>query len=78
MDAIVCDGSRWLAKHAARRADAIVWTVRGVTEHGVYFTAPESRAPGHLLSQADFLAQYTPAPFEMCPGCGNCIDCKYN
>jgi hypothetical protein len=55
-------GSRWIAKHSSGRKDAIVWTVRGVTTYGVYFSAPESRSPGHLLLENDFLAQYIPAP----------------
>ena len=51
-------GSRWVAVWAAMRADAYVWTVRGVTEAGVYITSPEGRTPGHLLSLRDFLHDY--------------------
>lgn len=58
----ITDGSEWIASWAKGRADVFVWTVRGVTSHGVYFTCPESRSPGHLLSQADFRRQYVRRP----------------
>jgi hypothetical protein len=51
-------GSRWVAVWAAMRPDAFVWTVRGVTEHGIYITSPQSRSPGHLVSHRDFQNDY--------------------
>lgn len=57
--ALLTLGSQWVARWADTR-DPMVWTVRGLTDHGVYFTSPESRSPGHLLSPNDFLSQYIP------------------
>ncbi len=53
----IIEGSRWTARHARGRRDAIVHTVRGVTSHGVYVTSPEAegRSPGHLYSAPEFL-----------------------
>jgi hypothetical protein len=50
----VKEGNKYIASHAYGRTDAISFTVRGVTEHGIYITSPESRSPGHLISHAEF------------------------
>jgi hypothetical protein len=36
----------------------MVWTVRGVTERGVFVTSPATRSPGHLLSPTNFAREY--------------------
>lgn len=59
-DPHIKEGSQWIAAHAVGRHDAAVWTIRGITEAGVYITCPESRSPGHLFSQAQFLRLYVP------------------
>jgi hypothetical protein len=59
----VVEGSQWIAKWA-RPNDAMVWTIQGVTDRGVFFTCPESRSPGHLLSVVGFLSQYAPHDSE--------------
>lgn len=51
-------GSQWIAKWAVGNPNAYIWTVRGVTEHGVYITSPGSHTPGHLLSPEDFNRDY--------------------
>lgn len=51
-------GSQWFAKWSVGRADAMVWTVRGITSHGIYITSPGSRSPGHLLSPETFTRDY--------------------
>ncbi len=51
-------GSEWVAKWSQSRKDAYIWTVRGVTIHGVYITCPNSRSYGHLLSESDFKRDY--------------------
>jgi hypothetical protein len=48
-------GSTWQSKQAHGRRDAIVFTVRGVTDAGVYVTPPESRSPGNLYSPEQFV-----------------------
>lgn len=45
-------GSRHVVK---RSVNPMIWTVRGVTRHGIYVTCPESRSPGNLYSPADFV-----------------------
>lgn len=54
-------GSQWVSAFAKGRVDALVFTVRGVTERGVYITCPESRSPGHLFSEESFLRMYVKA-----------------
>ncbi len=76
----ITTGMKVLAKWSAGRADAMVWTVRGVTEHGIYITSPGSRSPGHLLSEKDFSRDYLrvdphahlryPSYLEACPPAG--------
>jgi hypothetical protein len=53
------EGSKWIATHAADRPDAICFTVRGVTEHGIYLTG-STRTPGNLISHAEFGKLYRP------------------
>ena len=53
-------GSRWIACWSRGNPEAHIWTVRGVTEHGVYITCPQSRSPGHLLSVKEFSRDYLP------------------
>lgn len=56
----VKEKSQWVANGAG--SNAIIWTVRGVTEHGVYFTGEVT--PGRwadaFLSEKTFLSQYKP------------------
>lgn len=55
----VKEGSRYVnAEAAASVEEPFVWTVRGVTEHGVYITCPESRSPGHLISESELKRYY--------------------
>jgi hypothetical protein len=49
--------STWVASRALGCKNPMIWTVRGVTDAGVYYTCPESRSPGHLLSAQDFLRE---------------------
>lgn len=51
-------GSQWFAKWSVGRSDAMVWTVRATTQHGVYITSPGSRSPGNLLSPKEFIRDY--------------------
>jgi hypothetical protein len=60
-DTIPAVGSRWVAKWANDLAP-YVWTVKGVTQHGIYITSPQSRTPGHLISRPDFARDYVAAP----------------
>lgn len=46
-------GSKWVATYAFGRQDAICFTVRGVTEQGIYITGSE-RTPGNLISHEVF------------------------
>lgn len=55
------EGSQWIARWAKDRADAYIWTVRGVTVHGIYITCPTSRYLGHLLSPDEFSRDYIAA-----------------
>ncbi len=55
---MIQQGTQWIARHALGRKDPIRFTVRGVTEHGVYITSPESRSPGHLINTAEFRKLY--------------------
>lgn len=57
-DEMIPEGSQWIATWAKKHPTQVVWTVRGVTKNGVFFTAPEMRCNGHLLSVQDFLAEY--------------------
>ena len=51
--------SQWQAVWAFGRKDAIVYTVRGVTERGVYVTPNvATRSPGHLYSMTDFFRMF--------------------
>lgn len=50
-------GSTWVAK-SANTTNPMIWTIKGNERGAVYFTCPESRSPGHLLSQEDFQKQY--------------------
>jgi len=47
-------GQMYQSRQAFGRVDAFVFTVRGVTERGVYVNSPESRSPGNLYSLDDF------------------------
>jgi hypothetical protein len=58
METTIVLGSQWLAKWSVGRTDASVWTVRGVTEHGIYITSPGTRTPGTLCSPEDFARDY--------------------
>ena len=49
----VKEGSKWIATYAFDRKDAISFTVRGVTENGIYITGSE-RTPGNLVSHEVF------------------------
>jgi len=53
-------GSQWVAEWVRHAPNAYVWTVRDVTEEGVYITCPTSRSPGHLLSPQEFRRDYAP------------------
>lgn len=57
--------STHIAVWAKGNPNAYIWTVKGVTVHGVYITCPHSRTPGHLLSletfRKDYIA-YVPTP----------------
>lgn len=55
------EGSKWVANIAYGRKDAICFTVRGVTSHGIYITGSE-RTPGNLYSQAEFVKLFRPDP----------------
>jgi hypothetical protein len=56
----IVNGSQWHAVWSRGNPNAMVWTVRGVTVHGVYITSPGSRSPGHLYSENDFRKLYAP------------------
>jgi hypothetical protein len=58
-------GSQWVAGRALGSKNPFIWTVRGVTDKGVYYTCPDSRSPGHLLSVAEFRREFvrvSPSP----------------
>jgi hypothetical protein len=56
------EGTKWIARWAVGSSTPLVWTVRGVTNHGIYITCPESRSLGHLLSSETFKRDYVEAP----------------
>jgi hypothetical protein len=51
--------SQFIATWSAGNPNAYIWTVRGITEYGVYITSPQSRSPGHLISHREFTRDYT-------------------
>lgn len=55
--------SKWQAATAYGRKDAITYTVRGVTDKGVYVTPDiATRSPSHLYSEERFLKLFREAP----------------
>jgi len=58
----VKEGQKFVVSYARGIPDAISWTVRGVTESGVYITSPQSRSPGHLIPHREFGKLYLPDP----------------
>jgi hypothetical protein len=64
------EGSTWIAKHAIGRKDPVRFTVRGVTDAGVYITSPECRTPGNLIKQGEFRKLYA----ELGSRCGTLTD----
>ena len=55
-------GQKFVVSYAQGLPDAMSFTVRGVTERGVYITCPESRTPGNLIPHAEFRKLYRPDP----------------
>lgn len=43
-------GSQWFAKWSVGRADAMVWTVRGITSHGIYIRRCDVHWNGEMTS----------------------------
>jgi hypothetical protein len=55
-------GQKFVVSYAQSLPDAMSFTVRGVTETGVYITSPESRSPGNLIPHPEFRKLYRPDP----------------
>lgn len=51
-------GSQFVAVWAKGNPHAYTWTVRDITEQGVYITSGGSRSPGNLIPHAEFLRDY--------------------
>jgi hypothetical protein len=63
----VKEGQKFVVSYARDLPDAISFTVRGVTESGVYITGSE-RSPGNLIPHALFGKLY--CPDTRCPSPG--------